>query len=101
MTPHQTISWIFLATAMTSGRKPAEVTSISNAADAINHAVPTEEEIQSSLTWLIAKGLVNKTDNKYGLTKLGKQEYKEASKKTTVLLKIWSSLETRLKRYPA
>ena len=99
MTNHQTITWIFLATAMASKSGPAEVASISNAADAINHAVPTEEEIQSSMTWLTARGLVSKSGSKYGLTELGVREYKEASKKTSVLMKIWSNLETALKKY--
>ena len=81
MTDTQTISWIFLSTAIASQTEPADVASISNIADGINHAVPTHKELQTSLTWLIQSGLVVKMGNKYSLTEKGKLDYAEASKK--------------------
>jgi hypothetical protein len=99
MTDHQTISWIFLATAMASQNEPADFNSISNMADGINHAVPTHKELQTSLTWLTSNGLVMKIGNKYCLTEKGKMDYETASKQTSTLLKVLDNTETVLKRY--
>lgn len=99
MTDNQTISWIFLATAMASQNEPADFNSISNSADGINHAVPTHKELQSSLTWLTVNGLVIKTGNKYSLTTKGKMDFDSASKQTSSLLKVWDNVETVLMKY--
>ena len=99
MTDNQTISWIFLATAMASQNEAADFNSISNIADGINHAVPTHKELQSSLTWLTHFGLVTKTGSKYSLTEKGKTDYDIASRHTSTLLKIWDNVETILKKY--
>ena len=48
----QTISWIFLSTVLASQKEPADYSSISSIADGINHSVPTDKEMQSSLSWL-------------------------------------------------
>jgi hypothetical protein len=99
MTDNQTISWIFLATAMASQSHPADFNSISNIADGINHAVPTHKELQTSLTWLTSNGLVMKIGNKYCLTEKGKADYETASKQASTLLKVWDNTEAVLKRY--
>ena len=99
MTENQTISWIFLATAIASQTEPADFNSISNIADGINHAVPTHKELQTSLKWLAGTGLVTKTGDKYTLTERGKMEYDEASRQNSALLKIWDNVETVLNKY--
>lgn len=99
MTEDQTISWIFLATAIASQTEPTDFNSISNIADGINHAIPTHKELQSSLTWLMSIGLVTKTGSKYSLTEKGKADYDMASQQTSTLLKIWDNIEAVLKRY--
>jgi predicted transcriptional regulator len=99
MRDKQTISWIFLSTAIASKKELSNFTSISNIADGINHAIPTHKELQTSLTWLIQNGLIIKIGNKYGLTDNGKLEYEESTKNITTVLEIWENLETRLNRY--
>lgn len=101
MTEDQTISWIFLATAMASQAEPADFNSISDIADGINHAIPTHKELQSSLTWLMNIGLVTNTGSKYSLTEKGKVDYDMASRQTSTLLKVWDNVEAVLKRYRA
>jgi hypothetical protein len=98
MTDGQTISWIFLSTAIASEKEPADFASISNIADGINHAIPTHKELQTSLTWLTQNGLLTKIGNKYTLTENGKLDYAEASKNTGTVLKIWENVATRLNR---
>lgn len=99
MTEEETISWIFLATAMASQAEPADYNSISNIADGINHAVPTHKELQTSLTWLSKNGLVSKDRNRYSLTEKGLADYETASRQTRTLIGIWNKLAEALKKY--
>jgi hypothetical protein len=99
MTDNQTIYWIFLATAMASQNEPADFNSISSIADGINRAVPTHKELQTSLTWLTANGLVTETGSKYSLTEKGRMEFDSASNQTSTLVKVWDNVETVLMKY--
>ena len=96
MTDFQTISWIFLATAMASQEGEAKVAQISILADGINHAVPTQKELQESLRWLRTKELVIKNESKYSLTDRGKKLFQKAQKRSNILLKLWEILEADL-----
>lgn len=88
-----------MATAMASENRPATLENISATADYINHAVPTAEELETSLSWLIAKELVAKTDNNFALTAKGKAEYVAASKRSRAVMKIWEKIETKLNTF--
>jgi hypothetical protein len=68
MTRAETYSWILYAVGVTSRVAPASNADISRAADGINHAVPTQKEMQSSISWLQTAGLVRKAKNKIGVT---------------------------------
>ena len=98
MTNEQTTAWIFLATALASHKEPADLAAITTTADGINHAVPTENEINTSITWLTNLGLITHLDEKYSLTSKGLKAYANASKNTSILLKIWENLENGLKK---
>ena len=69
MTEIETYSWILLAIHLGSEKERIDYAGIKSIADGINHAVPSDKEMQSSLKHLIVKGLVDKTGNKYTLTK--------------------------------
>jgi hypothetical protein len=97
MTQEKTFSWIFLSTALATQTEPADTRGISMIADGINHAVPTEKELQSAFSWLISKGFVTKQGKKYSLTPEGKLEYEFASKETKELFKTWENLENKIK----
>ena len=97
MKEEQTISWIFLATALASKTRPSDSKEISSVADGINHAVPTHQELELSLIWLNKNGLVTKLDNKYELTQKGKMKLENASTNTKTLFKILEILEFNLK----
>lgn len=99
MTELQTISWIFLATAIASQMEPTDRKGISSIADGINHAVPTYNEMQTSFAWLSEKELIRITGNKYTLTPKGKIEYDKSSSKANNLLKIWEDLEEQLNKF--
>lgn len=99
MTDVRTISWIFLSIAMASEIDPADFTGISMIGDGINHAVPTHKEIQTSVSWLIKKGLVLKHSNKYALTETGAKEFENVSHKDMGYLKMMEKLELVLKTF--
>lgn len=94
----RTIAWIYLAVSIASETEPTDYKAISLIADGINHAVPTHREFQASITWLLSKGLVNKTGNKYSLTIKGREDYNNASSVTNTLLKTWDKLENKIKK---
>lgn len=96
----RTISWIYLAISIASEKEPTDFNGISMIADGINHAVPTHKEIQTSITLLMEKGLVNKVGDKYTLTQKGKEEYEVASKGTASLWEIWDNMKQKIKDYP-
>lgn len=99
MTEIQTISWIFLATALATNIKPTDINGISSVADGINHAVPTQKELQTSISWLTNKELIIKQGRNYELTSKGKLEYETASKNTQTLMKIWKNIEMNFNTY--
>lgn len=92
----QTISWIFLAIALSSNNSLADIESIYDSADYINKSVPTEEEMQSSISWLINKQLVLKTENKYSLSESGKAMYKETLEKIKGIIAMRENLENKI-----
>jgi len=99
MTDKQTISWIFLAIALATNTKPTDISGISSVADGINHAVPTQKELQISITWLTTKGLIIKQGKNYELTSKGKLEYELASKNNQTVMKVWENLELNFNSY--
>lgn len=98
MKEEQTISWIFLATAFASKTQPSDSERILFVAEGINKSVPTQQELESSLSWLEKKGLINKFGNKYGLTHKGELEIKKASTNTKIHIRIWETLELTIKK---
>lgn len=99
MTDEQTVSLIFLSTAIASQNKPADFTSISGIADGVNHAVPSHKELQDLIIWLANRGLIIKISNKYSLTDKGRLDYEDSSKNTKTVLEAWSNVEVLLKKY--
>ena len=99
MTDVQTISWIFLATALAANTKPTDINGILSVADGINHAVPTQKELQTSISWLTRNELIIKMGKNYELTSKGKSEYETASIKTETLMKIWKNIEMKFNNY--
>lgn len=91
--PAQTYSWIFLALALACQKCPADINGISAVADGIGHAVPTHKELQRSLTWLVASGLITKYQRKYELSTEGKAAHDAASENSEPLFTIWKNLE--------
>jgi hypothetical protein len=92
MIEKQTIAWIFYAIALASKNAPASVKDIQMAADAINHAVPSEAELGLSFRWLKDTGWIEKKGGFYGLTEIGQTILESNSSKQKPLFSVWESL---------
>jgi hypothetical protein len=90
------ISWIFLSIAMGSETEPINFDGISLIADGINHSVPNQKEINSSISYLLKNNLIIKNGKKYSLSENGKTIYLKSSNKNITILKIWDNIETIL-----
>ncbi|RZM30323.1 MAG: hypothetical protein EOO88_01150 [Pedobacter sp.] len=65
MQVHESRAWIFLALAMASNGKPADVKAISAAAEGIKRFPPTDTLMQATIPYLSATKLVEKTGAGY------------------------------------
>ncbi|SKA25464.1 hypothetical protein SAMN02745119_03385 [Trichlorobacter thiogenes] len=96
MTDLKIISWIFYALEMASGTGSANFREISQIADGINHAVPTDKELQQSLDALISVGFVSKESKRYQLTDEGKLVLMAAHKNSNTISQTWANLHKLL-----
>lgn len=93
MTLAQTYSWIFYAAGLASNDAPAKVSAIEQVADGINHAVPTQKELQRSLSWCVAEDLLLKDGKSYLLSQSGKRLLKASSENVGTTLGVWKNIE--------
>lgn len=94
--PATNISWIFLAIVIASENAPADYKSIMQIADGINHAVPTDKEMQTSIKWLLQNDLILKNGKKYSLTDSGAKLINDSKENTRTLMKIWDNIKTKV-----
>lgn len=93
MTESQVNSWILLAIALATKESPAKINAISDIADGINHAVPTQKELQTSIRWLINNQLIIKKGKYYNITENGSNLMSKAETNSEYLSGIWKALE--------
>jgi len=95
MTSAQTYSWIFYAAGLASQKLPATFADVMIVADGINHAVPTQKEIRSSVSWSISQGLISKIGKKLILSKEGISLLNDASASSGTAYGVWKYIEKR------
>ncbi len=88
-----TNSWIFLAVAMASSESATTINGIIGIADGINHAVPTQKELQNAVGWLLKQELISKEGKKYQLTDKGLVLFKEGDAKSNLVFGTWDFLK--------
>ncbi len=91
-----TISWILLAIALASQKYPASRREVSEIADGINHAVPTNKELEESIKWLIQNKIVSEINKRFSLSDYGEKLINKANSKTNIIFEIWKNLETEI-----
>jgi predicted transcriptional regulator len=88
----RTYAWIFLSVS----EQPAPLTDIIAVADGINHAIPTQSELQQSFRWLQEHDLVRKEGKRYSLTAGGLALRDRASSPT--IMKTWENVAEHFRR---
>ena len=97
----RTISWIFYALNGASGNCGAKCRSISDVADGINHAVPTQQEMNESLKWLCQNNLAIKVGSHYTVTTEGKALLSNARMRSDTVSGVWSALTVQIEKVHA
>jgi hypothetical protein len=97
----RTIAWILYALDMAPGQAPVSVTDISAAADAINHAVPTQQELSNSLSWLHAHGLVEPHGKFHLLSERGRNLVEQSRADASTVSAVWTRLTEAVRRISA
>ena len=92
-----TDAWILYAVDIAASRAPASLTDISRAADAINHAVPTQRELNGSLAWLRIQGLVESQGRFHHLSEKGRHFVAQAQRGASTVGLVWANLGAALR----
>ena len=94
-----TIAWIFLAVDFTD-LEGAGLIDILHAADAINHAVPLENELESSIQFLTSHGMLLKQGNSFHITERGRSILESAHHGAANIFEVWRALEAQIRSVP-
>ena len=86
---------------MAADQAPASLTDISAAADAINHAVPTQQELSSSLSWLQAHDLVESQGRFHLLSERGRNLVGQSRADASTVSAVWAHLVEAVRRISA
>lgn len=92
----RTYAWILYSLAGSSQQALASFAAISKVADGINHAVPTNKEMQASLKWLMENGMAQKQGSGYQLTDNGAAIMESARKGNASISQVWAALTSAL-----
>ncbi len=89
MQPTRAHAWIFLAVS----DEPVALTDLIGVAEAINHALPTREELQNSLGWLKANGFIAASEHIYQYTEKGAELRSSANASQHSMAGTWEFVE--------
>ena len=94
----RTLSWILYALDGASGSNGANCNAISEVADGINHAVPTQKEMNESLKWLSQNKLATKVGSYYMVTNEGKRLLTNARMHSDTVSGVWKALTFQIEK---
>jgi hypothetical protein len=89
------IAWILLAIEFTGLERPGLI-DILHAAEAIDHSVPTEQELRSSLRLLTSHSLLAKQGKSFQLTDSGQALLRSANIDAMNIFEAWRALEEKI-----
>lgn len=92
MTEAETYSWIFYAASAAANSDGVTLRDIEAVADGINHAIPTQKEMATSLSWAESKGLIERAGKKVFLTEVGRTFATRFSEKSGSVMKTWDRI---------
>ena len=88
MTDAETFSWILLSVHEQGSTRRQ----ISEMADAINHAIPTHSEMETSLRWLQERGFVREDGSRFVLTDTGAALIARFRSATRSIMQTWDAV---------
>ena len=88
--------WIFLSIALQAKVDGASLRDVIAAADYINHAIPTIEEIEGAVNRLTAARLIWIRNNRFGLTDSGKVLVRSVARRKRHILDQWKLVQQHL-----
>jgi len=91
----KTIAWIFLAISFWD-KSPVSRREISLSADAINHLVPLESELDLAIRFLTQQGLVESKGTLIAITEAGRAILEPAHKDAANVFAVWKTLEASI-----
>ena len=71
-------AWLLQAIGLAAGQRAATLSEILGAADGVNHALPTDDELHGALVRLTAGGHIEEVEDRFRLTARVPAEVKEA-----------------------
>ena len=89
MTEARTYAWIFYATAASRNEDGATRGEIESVADGINHAFPTQKEMDESLKWAEAQNLIRSEGKTVFVTEGGSQLASQHTSQPGGVMKVW------------
>ncbi len=84
-----TDAWIFISMAFYQGETGTSLRDLIATADYINHAIPSEEEIEGAIDRLGCAGLLSVQDDRFHLTPAGRALLREPHNQRASLLQMW------------
>ena len=97
----RTLSWILYALDGASANEGAKCRDISLVADGINHAVPSQKEMNESLKWLCQNKLAVKVGSFYKVTDDGKLFLSNAHSSSATITGVWQALTLQVEAHLA
>jgi hypothetical protein len=89
-------AWILLAILYNHERGPSSLQDILATADAINHAIPTRDELNNALNRLLAAGYVVEHGGNFDATDAARAEYSKVKEPRTPMLDELERIKTLL-----
>ena len=71
-------------------------TEILQSADAIDHAVPSENELGRAIIFLIRHGLIEEHGHSFGISDMGREILESAHSGSGNIFDVWKALEPRI-----
>ena len=89
-------AWIFVSMAFYQGEAGTSLRDLIATADYINHAIPSDEEIEGAINRLACAGLVTVQDDYFHLTPAGRVLLRDPHNQRASLLQMWELVEKDL-----
>ena len=94
-TEANTVAWILLAISFWDKSSVARA-EILHSADAIDHSVPLESELELALGFLIRQGLIEEDGHSFSISDAGREMLEAAHGGSGNIFDVWKALEPRI-----